>query len=117
MLLLFKFLQQKRLSMKDKLCMSQPGIIYDFSVQNLVMFEDNLKYKKDLPLTAYIGFETTAPTNSCLDPEDKNMFAASYVIIFAFHSELNFERVIIKRSFGHPIEKLLTLDYITRDQM
>ena len=52
-----------------KNCTDQPGTIYGFSVQNLVTFEDNLKYKGDLKLTAYIDFETTAPTNACLDPE------------------------------------------------
>ena len=29
----------------------------------------NLKFKRDIPLTAYIAFETTAPTDDCLDPE------------------------------------------------
>ena len=98
-------------------CTGQPGIIYDLSVQNLVTFEDNLKHKGDLPLTAYIDFETTAPTDSCLNPEDKNMFAVLYVKIFAFHPKLNFERVTIERSFSHSTEKRLTLDYLTRDQM
>ena len=56
-------------------------------------------------VTAYIDFETTAPTDCCPDPEDKNMFAVSYVIIFAFNLELDLERVIIECSFGHSIEK------------
>ena len=86
-------------------------------MQNLVTFEDNLKYEGDLPLTAYIDFETTAPTDSFLDPKDKNMFAVSYVKIFAFQPDLNFERVIIERSFGHSLDKLITVDYLTRDQM
>ena len=45
------------------------------------------------------------------------MFGVLYVKIFAFYPDLNFERVIIECSFGHSIEKLLTLDYLTRDQM
>ena len=92
-------------------------MIYDFNIPNLVTFEDNFKYKGDLPMTAYIEFKTAAPTDWCLDPEDKNMFAVPYVIIFTFHPELDLERVIIERSFGHSIEKLLTLDYLTRDQI
>ena len=47
----------------------------------------------------------------------KKMFGVLYVKIFAFYPDLNFERVIIECSFGHSIEKLLTLDYLTRDQM
>lgn len=98
-------------------CTGQPGIVYDFSIQNLATFEDNLKYKGDLPLTGYIYFETTAPTDCCLDPEDKNVFAVSYVIIFTFYPDLNFQRVIIERSFGYSLEKHTTLDYLTKDQV
>ena len=38
-----------------------------------VTFENNLCYKGDLPVVAYIDFETTAPTNSCFDPEQKKI--------------------------------------------
>ena len=78
-------------------------------------FEDNLKFKRDIPLTAYIDFETTAPTLDCLDPETKKMNAVSYVIIFAFHPHLNLKRVIIERSFGHSLEKLTTINYPTNE--
>ena len=44
----------------------------------------------------YIDFETTAPTDSCLNSEDKELFAASYMIIFAFHPELKLDRIIIE---------------------
>ena len=33
-------------------------------MQNLVAFEGILKYEGDLPLTVYIDFEKTAPTDS-----------------------------------------------------
>ena len=32
-------------------------------MQILLTFEENLKYKGDIPLVAYIDFETTALTN------------------------------------------------------
>lgn len=67
-------------------------------------FEENLKYKGDIPLAAYIDFETRAPTDECLDPENRKMFAVYYVIIFAFHSELDIDRVIMERSFDHSRE-------------
>ena len=54
-----------------------------------------MKFKGDIPPTAYIDFETTVPTDDCLDPESKKMFVVSYVIIFAFHPELDNDRVII----------------------
>ena len=42
-------------------CSGVSGIVYDFNNQNLVTFEDNLGYKGNLPVVAYIDFETTAP--------------------------------------------------------
>ena len=65
-------------------CTGKPGYVYNFNIQNILTFEENLKFKRDIPLTASIDFETTAPTD-CLDPESKNMNTVSYVIIFAFH--------------------------------
>ena len=98
-------------------CSGVPGIIYNFNNQNLVTFEDNLGYKGDLPVVAYINFETTAPIGNCFDPEQKKMFVVSYVIVFAFHPKLKMDRVIIQRSFGHSLEQLTTIDYLTNDQM
>ena len=80
-------------------------------------FEENLKFKRDIPLTIYIDFETTAPTDDCLDPETKKMNEVSYVIIFAFHPELEMKCIIIERSFGHSLEKLTTIDYLTAEQL
>ena len=80
-------------------------------------FEENLKYKGDVPLVAYIDFETTAPTDECLDLENRQMFVVSYEIIFAFHPELDIDRVIIGRSFGHSPERLTSLNYLTREQL
>ena len=98
-------------------CSGVSGIVYDFNNQNLVTFEDNLGYKGDLPVVAYIDLETTAPTDSCFDPAQKKMFGVSYVIILAFHPKLKMDRVIIQRSFGHSLEQFTTIDYLANDQM
>ena len=87
------------------------SIISIFKVQ-LIWFN-----KGDLPLTACIDFETTAPTDSCVDSEDRNMFAVSYVIIFAFHPHLKLDFVIIERRFCRYLEKLTSLNYLTRKQL
>ena len=100
-----------------KNCTGKPGFVYNFNTQNLLTFEENLKFKRDIPLTVYIDFETTAPTDDCLDPETKKMNAVSYVIIFAFHPKLKMKRVIIERSFGHSLKKLTTIDYLTNEQL
>ena len=86
-------------------------------MQSLLTFEENLKYKGNIPLVAYIEFETTAPTDECLDPENRKMFAVSYVKIFAFHPDLDINHVIIERSFGHFCKKLTSLNYLTCEQL
>ena len=50
-------------------------------------------------------------------PESKKMFIVSYVIIFAFHPELDIDRVIIERNFGHSEHNLTSLNYLTIDQL
>ena len=45
------------------------------------------------------------------------MFVVSYVIILALHPKLKMNRVIIQRSFGHSLEQLTTINYLTNDQM
>ena len=66
---------------------------------------------------AYIYFETTAPTDECLDPENRKMFTVLYAIIYAFHPDLDIDRGIIECSFGHFREKLTSLNYLTRKQL
>ena len=45
------------------------------------------------------------------------MFAVCYIIVFAFHPELKLERLITEQSYRHSLVKLLTVDYLRRDQM
>ena len=110
------FVKKDKFDRHIKNCTGRPGYVYNFNIQNLLTFEKNLKFKRDIPLTAYIDFETTAPTDDCLDPETKKMTAVSYLIIFIFHPDLKTDRVIIERSFGHSIEKL-SLNYLTSNQL
>ena len=45
------------------------------------------------------------------------MYAVSYVIIFAFHPDLQLNHVIFERSFGHSREQLCSLNYLTSKQL
>ena len=113
-----KFYTRKgKLDIHMKNCTGKPGFIYNFQTRNLLTFEENLKFKRDVPLTAYIDFETTATTDDCLDPESNKMNVVSYVIILAFHPKLNLPRIIIERSFGHSLQKLSQIDYLTSEQL
>ena len=113
-----KFYTRKvKLDFHIKNCTGKTGFIYNFQTRNLLTFEENIKFKRDVPLTTYIDFETTAPTDCCLDPESNKMNVISYVIIVAFHPKLQLPRIIIERSFGHSLEKLCQIDYLTSEQL
>ena len=45
------------------------------------------------------------------------MFVKSYVLILAFHLHLNLRKIIVQRSYGHSLEKLTVIDYLTKDQI
>ena len=109
--------RQTKLATHMKNCLGKPGFVYNFQMRNLLTFEENIKFKRDVPLTTYIDFETTAPTDCCLDPESNKMNVVSYVIILAFHPKLQLPRIIIERSFGHSLEKLCQIDYLTSEQL
>ena len=46
-------------------------------------------------MVIYFDYETTAATDNCFDPEQKEMFVASYVMLVAFHPELKLNRIIV----------------------
>ena len=52
-------------------CSERPGVVYNFNNQNLISYEDHFYGKGDVPLVIYFDFETTAPTDNCLDLEQK----------------------------------------------
>ena len=100
-----------------KTCGKKPGVVYDFTLKNIVTFEDNFKYYGDLPFSVYADFETTAPTQSHLNPEQKEMFAVSYSLIFAWHPDLNLPRQMVVRGYNHSLEELSNLNYLTNEQL
>ena len=111
------FTRKERFLKHLKICTGKPGYVYNFDTQNILTFEENLKNKHDIPISAYIDFETTAPTDKMFDPECCKMKPVSYSIIFAFHPSFNFKRVIILRSFGHSLLNLTTINYLTAEQL
>ena len=93
------------------------GVVHNFNNQNLISYQDNFHAKGDIPFVIYFDFETNAPTDHCFDPEQKKMFAVSYVMIVAFHPELKLNRIIIQRSYAHSTEQLTSLNYFTQEQI
>ena len=80
-------------------------------------FEDNLKYKGDVPFCVYADFETTAPTDDYLNPENKSMHAVSYSLIFAWHPEFCLPRQMVVRGYNHSLEELSDVSYLTSEQL
>ena len=54
-----------------KNCSGKPGVIYNFNNQSLISYQENFRAKGDFPFAIYFDFEAAAPTNNCLDPEQK----------------------------------------------
>ena len=84
-------------------CSGKPGVVYNFNNQCLISYQDNFRAKRDAPFVVYLDFETTAPADNCLDPEQKKMFVVSYVMIVDFHPELKLDGIIIYGSFAHSV--------------
>ena len=100
-----------------RVCGKKPGVLYNFQLKNIVTFEDNFKYKGDVPFTVYADFETSAPTGDYLSPENKQMFAVSYSLIFAWHPKLNLSRQTVVRGYNHSLDELTDLTYLTTEQL
>ena len=111
------FAWQRDFDKHIKICSGKPGVVYDFNLQNVVTFEDNIKYKGDIPLCVYADFKTTAPTNDCLNPENKTMFAVSYALVFAWHPKLNLERQVVVRGYNHSLSELGDISYLTTEKL
>ena len=41
----------------------------------------------------------------------------SSVLIVAFHPQLNLWKIIVQKSYGHALQQLTSIDYLTNDQM
>ena len=72
-----KFLFWKQGEKNIENCSGRPGVVYNFNNQNLISYQDNFHAKGDVPFVIYFDFETTAPTDNCLDAEQTKMFVVS----------------------------------------
>ena len=83
----------------------------------MVTFEDNLNYKGEIPYCVYADFETSVPTDDCLDPENRRMFAVSYALVFAWNPKLKLDRQIVVRGFNHSLDELGDMSYLSSEQL
>ena len=100
-----------------RVCGKKPGVVYNFDLKNIVTFEENVKYKGDVPFSVYADFETSVPTGDHLNPENKQMFAVSYSLIFAWHPKLSLPRQAVVRGYNHSLDELSDVTYLTSEQL
>ena len=103
------YIQKARYQKYIEKCSGIPGVVYNFTNQNLVSFEDKIGSKGNLPPVAYMDFETTAPAEIFLTPEQKknlccfiylNICFSSKTKLKSRHYTKNFWSLIIKISDG-----------------
>ena len=111
------FLREDRHKRHIQNCAGVPGVVYNFNKKKIISFQDNFYVKGDIPFVFYFDFKTTAPTDNCFDPEQKEMFVVSFALIVAFHPELNLNRIIIQRTYAQSLQELTALNYLSEDQM
>ena len=70
-------------------------VVYTFTKQNLLNFDNHIGNKGDLHLIAYKDIETTAPAKNFIIPEQNEKFIVSYTLIFAFNPKLNINCIIV----------------------
>ena len=68
-------------------------------------------------MVIYFDYETTVPTDNCLDPEQKEMFVVFFLMIVVFHPDLKLYRIIVERKFAYSCRKLTMIGYLTDYQM
>ena len=104
------YIQKARYQKHMEKCSEMYWVVYNFTNQNILSFDNNIGNKGDLPLIAYKEIEITAPAKNFLIPEQNKRFIVSYTLIFAFNPKLNINCVIVQKSFGHFLLKLATVD-------
>ena len=88
------------------------GIVQEFKNNKIVSFQDNFKFMGDFSFTVYFDFET--PTGDSV-VDDRKMFMVSYCQIYAFHPDLNLDKIVIFRSFQQSSVEINSLDCFSQD--
>ena len=97
------------------MCSAREGITYAFDNSQILNYQDNLKYLGDLPFMVYFDFETTTGGSSVfIDPA---MYLVSYCQIYSFHPSLNFDKIVIFRSYHQTAEQIYDLSHFKNEHI
>ena len=86
------------------ICAAKEGITYS----QIIDYQDNFKYIGDLPFAVYFDFETTTEDAVFFDSK---IFIISYCMIFSFNEALNFDKIVIFRSFQQSSNELYDISH------
>ena len=85
---------------------AMPGIVYKFENQNILTFEDNVRFMGELPLAIYFDLETTSGKKVYEFDVIPEMYPVSFAFVVVFHLKLNLDRICVVRRFDHTLEIL-----------
>ena len=95
---------QKHLS----ICAAKEGITYPLGNSQIIDYQDNFKYMGDVPFSVYLDFVTTIGDAVFFDSK---MYVMSYCMIFSFNEVLNFDKIVIYRSFQQSAQELYNINH------
>ena len=78
------------------ICAAKEGITYSFDNSQIIDYQDNYKYMGDLPFSVYFDFKTTTGSAVFFGSQ---MYVMSYCLIISFNKALNFDKIVIFRSY------------------
>ena len=90
------------------ICAAKEGIIYSFENGQILDYQDNFKYQRDLPFVVYFDFKTTTGNAGFFYPK---MYVVSYCQIYSFHPSLNLEKIVIYRNFQQTPQQTYDLSH------
>ena len=76
--------------------------------------QDNFSYLSGLPFAVYFDYETKAGDNVF---NDKKIFVISCCRIYAFHPDLNVDKIVIFRSFQQTEDETYCLNHLSEEHV
>ena len=95
-------------------CAEKEGITYSFDNAQIIDYQDNYKYMADVSFSVYFDFETT--TGDAVFFVSK-MFVVSYCMIFSFNKALNYDTIVIFRSFQQSANQLYDISHFKQEHV
>ena len=95
-------------------CSAKEGITYSFDNSQMIDYQDNYKYMGDLPFSINFDFETTTGDAVFFDSK---MYVMSYCMIVSFNKSLNFDNMVILRSYQQTAIELYDISHFRQEHV